>query len=48
MCWLFVQAYIELEALESVLRPFINDVSKENFELSREHLKEWDVHAPER
>ena len=44
----FLQAYIELEALESVLKPFINDVSRENFDLSYQHLKEWDVHAPEK
>lgn len=43
-----IQAYIELEALEQVLKPFINDVSRENFDQSREHLKEWDVHASER
>lgn len=43
-----IQAYIELEALEHILKPFINDVSRDNFDQSREHLKEWDVCASER
>ena len=48
LCLFPLQAYIELGALEEVLQPFIDDVSKDKFDRIREHLASWDVQPNER
>ena len=38
-----LQGFIELKALEDLLKPYLDDVSRKNFELSSKHLGEWDI-----
>lgn len=45
---LILQGFIELVALEDILEPYLDEDSRNNFELSKKHLGAWDIEGDER
>lgn len=45
---IFLQGFVELAALEDILDPYLDDDSRNNFELSKKHLGSWDIEGNER
>lgn len=48
VCLCVGQGFVELAALEDILEPYLDNESRENFELSKKHLGAWDIQGNER